>query len=75
MSALFRSRVRLETRVRVIRRGDCGIDHKHAAASRMTNALTANLPVWGVGVQAKYGIWEQIRDNLQRIPTAVRARR
>ena len=70
----FRSRVRLKTGVRVNGRGDCEINHKHDVANRMTNALMMNLPVWGVGVQAKYGIWEQVRDTIQRIPTAVRAR-
>ncbi len=71
----FRSRVRLKTGVRVNGRGDCDINHKHDVASRMANALEANLPVWGVGARARYGIWEQVRDTLQRIPTAVRARR
>lgn len=70
-TAIFHTRVRLKTGVRVKGRGDSEIEHKHDVASRMANALARNLPV-GLNERVSNGIWEKLRDTLQRIPTSVR---
>jgi hypothetical protein len=70
LAVIFRTRVRIKTGIRMKeRRSDT--EHKHDVASRMANTIAKNLPV-GLNRRVLNGIWERIRDTLQRIPTSVR---